>query len=139
MIQYFKGKLSGLSAEIFLSPIQGKDGINLLSEKLAGPIDTENINHVITTSPPHSTQLIGLKLKKKYPGIKWVADLRDPWTDIYYYGCFIIPDARREILNMRRMSCKRQTKIITVGKSLKKSFAPGSPVLKEVRNNNKWL
>lgn len=43
-----------------------------------------NINTVITTSPPHSTQLIGLKLKSKL-GITWIADFRDPWTDIYYY------------------------------------------------------
>ncbi|MCC9137761.1 glycosyltransferase family 4 protein [Pontibacter silvestris] len=39
---------------------------------------------IITTSPPHSTQLIGLKLRKKHE-IKWVADLRDPWTNIHYY------------------------------------------------------
>ncbi len=48
-------------------------------------IEKENIDVVITTSPPHSTQLIGLALKKKFKQIKWVADLRDPWTDIYYY------------------------------------------------------
>ena len=47
-------------------------------------IEKENIDSVITTSPPHSTQLIGLKLKKEL-NIKWIADLRDPWTDIYYY------------------------------------------------------
>ena len=46
-------------------------------------IDNNGINTVITTSPPHSTQLIGLKLKKRFPEIKWIADLRDPWTDIY--------------------------------------------------------
>lgn len=39
---------------------------------------------VITTGPPHSTHLIGLKLKKKY-NLKWIADFRDPWTNIYYY------------------------------------------------------
>ena len=33
-------------------------------------IDAENIVNIITTSPPHSTQLIGLKLKKKYPWYK---------------------------------------------------------------------
>lgn len=38
---------------------------------------------VITTSPPHSTQLIGLELKNTF-NLKWIADLRDPWTDIYY-------------------------------------------------------
>jgi glycosyltransferase involved in cell wall biosynthesis len=47
-------------------------------------IETQNIHTIITTSPPHSTQLIGLKLKEKY-NLNWVADLRDPWTDIYYY------------------------------------------------------
>ncbi len=39
---------------------------------------------VITTGPPHSTHLIGLKLKKRF-NIKWVADWRDPWTGIYYF------------------------------------------------------
>lgn len=43
-----------------------------------------NINAVLTSSPPHSTQLIGLDLKKKYK-LPWVADLRDPWTNIHYY------------------------------------------------------
>ena len=45
-------------------------------------IESQKINHVITTSPPHSTQLIGLKLKRKYPAIKWIADLRDPWVSV---------------------------------------------------------
>jgi glycosyltransferase involved in cell wall biosynthesis len=47
-------------------------------------IENQKIDSIITTSPPHSTQLIGLNLKKKY-GLNWIADLRDPWTDIYYY------------------------------------------------------
>lgn len=48
-------------------------------------IEAEKINHVLISSPPHSSQLIGLKLKQRFPGIKWIADMRDPWTDIYYY------------------------------------------------------
>ncbi|MQY78701.1 MAG: glycosyltransferase, partial [Bacteroidetes bacterium] len=47
-------------------------------------INNYHITTVITSSPPHSTQLIGLKLKQKLH-LKWIADLRDPWTDIYYY------------------------------------------------------
>ncbi|WP_317164774.1 glycosyltransferase family 4 protein [Hymenobacter ginkgonis] len=43
----------------------------------------EKFDAVLTSSPPHSTQLIGLALKKKH-GLVWLADLRDPWTDIYY-------------------------------------------------------
>lgn len=42
---------------------------------------------VITTGPPHSTHLIGYELKKKY-NLTWIADFRDPWTNIYYYQSF---------------------------------------------------
>lgn len=48
-------------------------------------IKKEGITKVITSSPPHSSQLIGLRLKKKFE-IEWIADLRDPWTDIFYYS-----------------------------------------------------
>jgi glycosyltransferase involved in cell wall biosynthesis len=47
-------------------------------------IESEKIDVVITSGPPHSTHLIGEKIKKK-TGIRWIADFRDPWTDIYYY------------------------------------------------------
>jgi len=57
-----------------------KYAIKAASELLA----QEDFAAVITTSPPHSSQLIGLHLQKKF-NIKWIADLRDPWTDIYYY------------------------------------------------------
>ncbi|NQV17873.1 MAG: glycosyltransferase [Armatimonadetes bacterium] len=38
---------------------------------------------LITTGPPHSTHLVGLKLKKKFK-IKWLTDFRDPWTKMGY-------------------------------------------------------
>ncbi|WP_299184228.1 glycosyl transferase family 1 [uncultured Chryseobacterium sp.] len=45
----------------------------------------QKIDVVVTSGPPHSLHLIGLDLKKKLPHIKWVADFRDPWTEISYY------------------------------------------------------
>jgi glycosyltransferase involved in cell wall biosynthesis len=47
-------------------------------------IREEGIRTVITTGPPHSTHLIGLELKRNCT-LNWIADFRDPWTDIYYY------------------------------------------------------
>jgi glycosyltransferase involved in cell wall biosynthesis len=47
-------------------------------------IQQKQIHAVITTGPPQSTHLIGKRLKKTL-GINWIADFRDPWTDIYYY------------------------------------------------------
>jgi hypothetical protein len=46
-------------------------------------IEAENIDAIITTGPPHSTHLIGKKLKEK-TNIPWIADFRDPWISIYY-------------------------------------------------------
>jgi len=42
------------------------------------------IDTIITTGPPHSLHLIGLKLKKQLK-LKWIADFRDPWTSIGYH------------------------------------------------------
>jgi len=39
------------------------------------------ITTIITTGPPHSMHLIGMKLKEKNPSLHWIADFRDPWTE----------------------------------------------------------
>lgn len=46
--------------------------------------DNPGYDAIISTGPPHSTHLIALGLKKKL-GIKWIADFRDPWTQIDFY------------------------------------------------------
>ncbi|WP_323757065.1 glycosyl transferase [Roseivirga sp.] len=43
-------------------------------------LEGNNIKTIITTGPPHSMHLIGLKLKMKNPGVTWIADFRDPWS-----------------------------------------------------------
>ncbi len=45
-------------------------------------IKKEKIDHIVTTGPPHSMHLIGLGLKKAIPTLKWVADFRDPWSEL---------------------------------------------------------
>ena len=51
---------------------------------LSDYIHENQITTVITTGPPHSIHLIGLKLKQQL-NIKWLADFRDPWTTIGYH------------------------------------------------------
>ncbi len=48
-------------------------------------IKEEKIDVVISSGPPHTTHLIAKSLKSK-TGVKWIADFRDPWTDIDYYS-----------------------------------------------------
>lgn len=81
----FTQKLSRFIRGNFLLPDPRRGWNKHAYKKACEIIEKENIKYVITTSPPHSTQLIGLRLKKKYPNIKWIADFRDPWTDIHYY------------------------------------------------------
>jgi len=47
-------------------------------------IRAEHIDVIFTTSPPFTTALVGLLLKKM-TGLPWVSDYRDPWTQAYYY------------------------------------------------------
>lgn len=42
------------------------------------------VDAVVTTGPPHSLHLIGLALKREL-GVHWIADWRDPWTNIDFY------------------------------------------------------
>ena len=55
-----------------------KPSIKLLTKK----IKNEGITHIISTGPPHSMHLIALGLKKKNVDLKWVADFRDPWSEL---------------------------------------------------------
>jgi len=57
-----------------------KPSVKILQEYLSN----NKVDAIITTGPPHSAHMIGYDLKKK-TGIPWVADFRDPWTNIDYY------------------------------------------------------
>ncbi len=62
-------------ARVIWNPFVRKQASQLLKN--------ENFDWIITTGPPHSTHLVGLHLKKRF-NIKWMADFRDPWTQIFY-------------------------------------------------------
>jgi glycosyltransferase involved in cell wall biosynthesis len=124
----FKGKLLRFVRGNFFIPDPRKGWNKYAFKKACELIEKEGIGHVITTSPPHSTQLIGLRIKKKYPAIKWIADLRDPWTDIYYYKKFYPTVISKAIdLKFEKSVLNKADKIITVGRSLKKIFSDKIP------------
>ncbi len=52
--------------------------------KLKKYIKQHPVDWIITTGPPHSVHLIGKSLKEK-TRTKWLADFRDPWTEIDYF------------------------------------------------------
>lgn len=52
-------------------------------KKAKSILQEEHIDAIITTGPPHSAHLIGLDLKKQM-NLPWIADMRDPWTTVFY-------------------------------------------------------
>lgn len=48
---------------------------------LSGYLTDNGIDTIVTTGPPHSLHLIGLRLKSRFPKLRWLADFRDPWSE----------------------------------------------------------
>jgi len=68
-----------------------KPSIKFLSHYLKkNPVDV-----IISTGPPHSMHMIALSLKSRF-NIKWIADFRDPWTDIEYFDNLPLLSSVRE-------------------------------------------
>ena len=96
-------------------------------------IESEAIETIVTTSPPHSTQLIGLELKRLYPHLNWVADLRDPWTDIYYNeDLYPTRWAKKGNLRYERSVLLGADQIITVSEECKRLFAEKADVAEKI-------
>lgn len=94
-------------------------------------IDRLGIRTVITTSPPHSTQLIGRALKEQRD-IRWVADMRDPWTGIYYAEELRQTDwAKQRNLDLERKVLTSADGVITVSERLRQDFLRLHPSLPE--------
>lgn len=86
-------------------------------------IKKKNIDYLITTSPPHSTQVAGLHLKKKFPHLKWLADLRDPWTDIYYYKRLAHSRySAKKDLNIEKKVLLKSDLLVTVSEPIAAAF-----------------
>ncbi len=46
-----------------------------------------NPDLIVTTGPPHSMHLIGMRLQKKF-NVPWIADFRDPWSKLDFLQRF---------------------------------------------------
>jgi len=82
----WKSKLSVFIRGNFLIPDPRMFWIRPSIKYLSKYLNENDIDAIVSTGPPHSMHLIALGLKKRFPDIKWIADFRDPWTDIDFYS-----------------------------------------------------
>ena len=95
-----------------------KPSVKFLSEYL----QNNKIDTIITTGPPHSVHLIGLNLIKAHP-LKWVADFRDPWTQIGYHKKLKLTDSSElEHRKLEQQVLDTATHIITTSYTTRVQF-----------------
>lgn len=89
----------------------------LISYLKENPVDA-----VISSGPPHSMHLIALQLKKKL-NISWIADFRDPWTNIDYYPELLLTSlADRKHHRLEKQVVTTADCVITVGSKMTEEF-----------------
>jgi glycosyltransferase involved in cell wall biosynthesis len=78
-------------------------------------LKSNQVDTIITTGPPHSMHLIGLKLKQKNPTLKWIADFRDPWSEWDLLDTFSLTDwARKQHRSLERKVLTTADEVITI-------------------------
>lgn len=92
----------------------------------------EKFDVLITTGPPHSTHLVGKALKEKHPTLKWIADFRDPWQEIFYNASFSRTQKSKDKDAAFELSVLQGADLITtVGPSMKELLENKIPTQKE--------
>jgi glycosyltransferase involved in cell wall biosynthesis len=125
-----ENKKGGLSEKIsvwirgnFFIPDARKFWIRPSINYLSDYIQKNNISCIISSGPPHSMHLIALGLKKKFPGVKWVADFRDPWTNIDFYEKLMLSKwadkkhHRQELSVLKLADC-----VLSIGNAMSEEF-----------------
>ena len=79
----FFGQLAAYIRGNYFIPDARKGWVPFAVKAAKKLLKQEKIEHLITTGPPHSTHLAGLKLIDFFP-LNWWVDFRDPWTDVFY-------------------------------------------------------
>ncbi len=95
-----------------------RPSVKYLSQYLADhPVDA-----VVSTGPPHSMHLIALALRSRF-GIPWVADFRDPWTNIDFYGDLMLtPWSDRRHRRLEKAVLMAADRVVVVGQGMKDDF-----------------
>ncbi len=117
------GKLLQYVRANYFIPDARKFWINPSVNYLKTYLKENKVAVIITTGPPHSTHLIGLHLKKKL-GIKWIADFRDPWTEIdYFHQLPLTKRALKKHHFLEKEVLKNADAVLVVGNTMNEKYS----------------
>lgn len=93
------------------------------SKFLLEMIESNGIEHIVTTGPPHSMHLIGRRLKLAIPTLRWIADFRDPWTEWdILQQMYITPPIWKIHQRLEQKVLKMADQVLATGASASASF-----------------
>ena len=73
------------------------------------------VDAIVSTGPPHSMHLIAKTLHEK-TGLPWIADFRDPWTDIDFYDDLKLTHrSDRKHHRLENQVLTEATRVVTIG------------------------
>ncbi len=91
---------------------------------LSNYIEKNNIGIIISSGPPHSMHLIAMALKKKKNYLKWIADFRDPWTDIDFYADLMLSSwADKKHHRLEKEVLQTADTVISIGETMANELA----------------
>lgn len=118
---FFESKLQYVRANYFI-PDARKFWIKPSVKYLSDYLKNNEIDVIITTGPPHSLHLIGLELQKSF-SVKWIADFRDPWTDIDYFHLLPLTEkSKQKHIELEQKVLQNADEVLVVGKTMKENF-----------------
>jgi len=118
----FFGKIAQYIRANYFIPDARKYWINPSVKYLTNYLKNNKIDVVITTGPPHSMHLIGLQLKQNLD-VKWIADFRDPWTDIdYFHQLPLTKKAIQKHYQLEKEVVSTADWVLVVGKTMKENY-----------------
>lgn len=118
----FFGKIAQYIRANYFIPDARKFWIQPSVKYLTNYIENNTIDVVITTGPPHSAHVIGLKLKERL-SVKWIADFRDPWTAIdYFHQLPLTKKSLKKHHVLEERVLKKANKVLVVGNTMANSF-----------------
>lgn len=110
----FKERVSVFVRGNFLIPDPRMFWINPSVKFLSKYLKENPVDLIISTGPPHSMHMIALKLKSKL-NMPWIADFRDPWTNIDFYDALKLTRwADKRHRKMEKKVFKSADRIVTV-------------------------
>jgi len=106
----------------FFIPDAKKFWLNPAVKKLNSFLKDNKIDAIVSTGPPHTTHLIAQKVTSIF-NIPWIADFRDPWTNIdFYHQLKLTTWADRKHKRLEKKVLKEANIVVTVSKSWAKDL-----------------